>query len=259
VLVLVLPLAVVVAEALAEGVGPYLAALAKPEALDAIRLTLIVAAIAVPLNTAFGLAAAWCIAKFEFPGKSLLTTLIDLPFSVSPVIAGLVFMLMFGLQGWFGAALAVHGIKIVFALPGLVLATLFVTIPFVARQLIPLMQAQGNSEEEAAIVLGATGWQAFRRVTLPNVAWGLLYGVLLCNARAMGEFGAVAVVSGRVIGVTSTMPLAVEAFYNGYDTVAAFAVASLLAALAVLTLAVKAALELALGDALALPGHGVAH
>jgi sulfate transport system permease protein len=198
----------------------------------------------VPLNTVFGLVAAWCIAKFEFTGKSLLTTIIDLPFSVSPVISGMVYVLMFGLQGYFGPFLAAHGVKIVFALPGLILATVFVTFPFVARQLIPLMQQQGSGEEEAAIVLGATGWQVFRRVTLPNIRWGLLYGVLLCNARAMGEFGAVSVVSGHIRGLTDTMPLYIEALYNGYDAVGAFTIASLLAMLALVTIVLKAFLEM---------------
>lgn len=243
-LFLIMPLAALVAEAFAKGFSAYLAALRTPDAVAAIRLTLLVAAIAVPINTAIGLAAAWCIAKFEFPGKSMLTTLIDLPFSISPVIAGMVFILLFGAQGLLGPLLAAYHIRIVFALPGLVLATLFVSFPFVARQLIPLMQQQGTSEEEAAIVLGASGWQVFRRVTLPNIRWGLLYGVLLCNARAMGEFGAVSVVSGHIVGQTNTMPLAVEALYNQYDTVGAFAVASLLALLALVTLVAKALLEI---------------
>jgi sulfate transport system permease protein len=241
---LVVPLAVVFGEALAKGLPPYLDALAAPDARAAVRLTLLVAAIAVPLNTAFGIAAAWCITKFEFPGKSMLTTLIDLPFSVSPVISGMVYVLLFGLQGLLGPFLAAHGLKIVFALPGLVLATVFVTVPFVARQLIPLMQQQGVGEEEAALVLGASGAQVFWRVTLPNIRWGLLYGVLLCNARAMGEFGAVSVVSGRIRGATDTMPLYVEALYNEYDTVGAFTVASLLAGLALVTLVLKSLLEL---------------
>jgi sulfate/thiosulfate transport system permease protein len=241
---LVVPLAVVFSEALAKGVTPYLDALAAPDAWAAVRLTLLVAAIAVPLNTAFGIAAAWCITKFEFPGKSVLTTLIDLPFSVSPVISGMVYVLLFGLQGLLGPVLAAHDLKIVFAVPGLVLATVFVTVPFVARQLIPLMQQQGVGEEEAALVLGASGAQVFWRVTLPNIRWGLLYGVLLCNARAMGEFGAVSVVSGHIRGVTDTMPLYVEALYNEYDTVGAFTVASLLAGLALVTLVLKSLLEL---------------
>jgi sulfate transport system permease protein len=241
---LLVPLAVVFSQAFAKGIGSYLAVLEEPEAQAAIGLTLLVAAVAVPLNTVFGLVAAWCIAKFEFTGKSLLTTIIDLPFSVSPVISGMVYVLLFGLQGYFGPYLAAHGIKIVFALPGLILATVFVTFPFVARQLIPLMQQQGTVEEEAAIVLGASGWQAFRRVTLPNIRWGLLYGVLLCNARAMGEFGAVSVVSGHIRGLTDTMPLYIEALYNGYDAVGAFTIASLLAMLALVTLVLKALLEM---------------
>jgi sulfate transport system permease protein len=242
-LVLVLPLVTVVREALFDGMEAYLDALYEDDALAAIRLTLCVAVIAVPLNMAFGLAAAWCIAKFAFRGKALLVSLIDLPFSVSPVISGMVFVLLFGAQGWFGSWLKAHGVEIMFALPGLVLATIFVTLPFVARQLIPLMQAQGNDEEEAALMLGAGGWQIFRRVTLPNVKWALLYGVLLCNARAMGEFGAVSVVSGHIRGSTNTMPLQVEILYNEYNLVAAFAVASLLALLALVTLALKALLE----------------
>jgi len=250
-LLLVLPLVLVFSEALARGIRAYGAALTAPDTLAAIRLTLIVAAIAVPVNTAFGVAAAWCIAKFDFAGKSVLTTVVDLPFSVSPVIAGMVFVLLFGAQGWFGPFLARHGIKIVFALPGLVLATLFVTVPFVARQLIPLMQHQGRDEEEAAIVLGARGWQTFWRVTLPNIRWGLLYGVLLCNARAMGEFGAVSVISGHILGATVTVPLQVEILYNDYDIVGAFAVASLLASLGLVTLAVKRVMEWRYGAQLA--------
>jgi sulfate/thiosulfate transport system permease protein len=240
---LVVPLVVVFSEALAKGFAAYRDALAAPDALAAVRLTLLVAAIAVPLNTGFGLAAAWAISKFEFPGKSLLTTLIDLPFSVSPVISGMVYVLLFGAQGLFGPFLAAHGLKIVFALPGLVLATVFVTFPFVARQLIPLMQLQGNVEEEAALVLGASPWRIFRKVTLPNIRWGLLYGVLLCNARAMGEFGAVSVVSGHIRGATEKMPLPIEALYNGYDSVGAFSVASLLALLALVTLVLKSIFE----------------
>jgi sulfate/thiosulfate transport system permease protein len=240
---LVVPLVVVFSEALAKGFAAYRDALAAPDALAAVRLTLLVAAIAVPLNTGFGLAAAWAISKFEFPGKSLLTTLIDLPFSVSPVISGMVYVLLFGAQGLFGPFLAAHGLKIVFALPGLVLATVFVTFPFVARQLIPLMQLQGNVEEEAALVFGASPWRIFRKVTLPNIRWGLLYGVLLCNARAMGEFGAVSVVSGHIRGATETMPLHIEALYNGYDSVGAFSVASLLALLALVTLVLKSIFE----------------
>jgi len=242
-LFLVLPLAAVFTEALRKGLGAYLEALREPDAWAAIRLTLITAAIAVPLNLVFGVAAAWCIAKYEFRGKAFLTTLVDLPFSVSPVVAGLVYVLMFGAQGWFGPWLEAHGIKIVFAVPGIVLATVFVTFPFIARELIPLMQSQGNDEEQAAIVLGASGWQTFWYVTLPNIKWGLIYGVILCNARAMGEFGAVSVVSGHIRGQTNTMPLHVEILYNEYQSVAAFAVASLLALLALVTLAVKSVVE----------------
>ncbi|MBA2673916.1 sulfate ABC transporter permease subunit CysW [Ramlibacter sp.] len=238
-LFLVLPLAAVFAEALRKGFGAYLAALREPDAVSAIVLTLVTAAIAVPLNLVFGVAAAWCIAKYEFRGKAFLITLVDLPFSVSPVVAGLVYVLVFGAHGWFGPWLAAHDIKVIFAVPGIVLATIFVTLPFIARELIPLMQAQGSEEEQAAIVLGATGWQTFWRVTLPNIKWGLLYGVILCNARAMGEFGAVSVVSGHIRGQTNTMPLHVEVLYNEYQSAAAFAVASLLALLALLTLAVK--------------------
>jgi sulfate transport system permease protein len=243
VLFLVLPLASVYAEALADGLGHYFAAILDPDALAAVRLTLLVAAIAVPLNLVFGLAAAWTIAKFEFRGKSLLITLIDLPFSVSPVVSGLVYVLLFGAQGWLGPWLQAHDIKIIFNVSGIVVATIFVTFPFVARELIPLMQQQGMEEEEAAIVLGAGGWQTFWRVTLPNVKWGLLYGVLLCNARAMGEFGAVSVVSGHIRGETLTMPLHVEMLYNDYDFVGAFAVASLLSLLALVTLTLKSLLE----------------
>ncbi|HMI97880.1 MAG TPA: sulfate ABC transporter permease subunit CysW [Micropepsaceae bacterium] len=242
-LFLVLPIIVVFVEALRRGWTAYAAAISEPDALSAIRLTLLVAAIAVPLNLIFGVTAAWAIAKFEFRGKSFLTTLIDLPFSVSPVIAGLVYVLLFGGRGWFAPVLESTGTQVIFAVPGLVLATMFVTFPFVARELIPLMQEQGREEEEAAISLGATGWQAFFRVTLPNVKWGLLYGVLLCNARAMGEFGAVSVVSGHIRGQTVTMPLHVEILYNEYNLVAAFAVASLLAGLALVTLAIKSGLE----------------
>ncbi|HET6467148.1 MAG TPA: sulfate ABC transporter permease subunit CysW, partial [Geminicoccaceae bacterium] len=236
---LLLPLAAVFVEAFRRGVGAYLAAIVEPDAMAAIRLTLLVAAIAVPLNCAFGLAASWAIAKYEFKGKSFLVTLIDLPFSVSPVIAGLIYVLMFGAQGWLGPWLKGHGVQIIFAVPGIVLATIFVTFPFIARELIPLMQEQGTEDEEAALSLGASGWQTFLRVTLPNVKWGLLYGVLLCNARAMGEFGAVSVVSGHIRGLTNTMPLHVEILYNEYNFVAAFAVASLLALLALVTLALK--------------------
>jgi sulfate/thiosulfate transport system permease protein len=242
-LFLLLPLSAVFAEAFRKGWEVFLAALVEPDAVSAIRLTLLVAAIAVPLNMAFGVIAAWAIAKFEFRGKRLLTTLIDLPFSVSPVIAGLIFVLLFGSQGWFGAWLFEHDIHIVFAVPGIVLATIFVTFPFVARELIPLMEAQGREEEEAATVLGANGWQTFWRVTLPNIKWGLVYGVILCNARAMGEFGAVSVVSGHIRGETNTMPLHVEILYNEYNFAAAFAVASLLALLALVTLALKSFVE----------------
>ena len=242
-LFLFLPLAAVFHEALKKGWQVYLAAITHPDAFDAIKLTLLAAAIAVPLNTVFGVAAAWAIAKFDFRGKNLLITLIDLPFSVSPVISGLIYVLMFGLQGWMGAWLQAHDLKIVFAVPGIVLATVFVTFPFVARELIPLMQAQGKEEEEAAVVLGAGGWQTFWRVTLPNIKWGLLYGVILCNARAMGEFGAVSVVSGHIRGETNTLPLHIEILYNEYQFAAAFAVASLLALLALVTLAAKSFVE----------------
>jgi sulfate transport system permease protein len=238
-LFLFVPLVSVFAEAFKKGWDAYIAAISEDDALSAIKLTLLTAAIAVPLNLVFGVAASWCIAKFEFRGKSILLTLIDLPFSVSPVISGLIYVLLFGAQGWFGPWLQAHDIKILFAVPGIVLATVFVTFPFVARELIPLMQAQGNEEEEAAIVLGASGWDTFRRVTLPNIKWGLLYGVILCNARAMGEFGAVSVVSGHIRGETNTMPLQVEILYNEYNFAAAFAVASLLALLALVTLALK--------------------
>ena len=242
-LFLFIPLAAVFTEALRKGFETYFAAIVEPDAVSAIQLTLIATAISVPLNLVFGVSAAWAIAKFEFKGKSFLITLIDLPFAVSPVIAGLIYVLMFGLQGWFGKWLSDHDVKIVFAVPGIVLATTFVTFPFVARELIPLMQAQGKEEEEAALVLGASGWQLFWRVTLPNIKWGLLYGVILCNARAMGEFGAVSVVSGHIRGLTNTMPLHVEILYNEYNYVAAFAVASLLALLALLTLALKTYVE----------------
>ena len=240
---LFVPLAIVFAEALKKGWDVYLAAIVEPDALSAIQLTLIAAAISVPMNLVFGIAAAWCIAKFEFRGKNVLLTLIDLPFSVSPVIAGLIYVLVFGLQGWFGEWLRDHDLKVIFAVPGIVLATVFVTFPFVARELIPLMQAQGTEQEEAARVLGANGWQIFRRVTLPNVKWALLYGVILCNARAMGEFGAVSVVSGHIRGQTNTMPLHIEILYNEYQFAAAFAVASLLASLALVTLVLKYAVE----------------
>ncbi|GAB3186653.1 sulfate ABC transporter permease subunit CysW [Hydrogenophaga aquatica] len=242
-LFLVLPLAAVFTEALRKGVEGYLEALKEPDAWSAVRLTLLTALVAVPLNLVFGVAAAWAIAKYEFRGKSFLTTLVDLPFSVSPVVAGLIYVLVFGAQGWLGPWLAEHDIKIIFAVPGIILATIFVTFPFIARELIPLMQAQGNEEEQAAIVLGATGWQTFWRVTLPNIKWGLIYGVILCNARAMGEFGAVSVVSGHIRGQTNTMPLHVEILYNEYQSVAAFAVASLLALLALVTLAIKSVAE----------------
>jgi sulfate transport system permease protein len=240
---LLLPLGAVLYEALRQGWNSWVSAVTDSDARESIKLTLIVAAISVPLNTIFGIAAAWAVAKFQFRGKTALIALIELPFSVSPVVSGLVFVLLFGAQGWFGPWLERHDIRIIFALPGLVLATLFVTFPFVARQLIPLMSAQGSADEEAALTLGASGWQAFWRVTLPNIRFGLLYGVLLCNARAMGEFGAVSVVSGHIRGETNTMPLQVEALYNDYDFVAAFAVASLLALLALVTLALKSALE----------------
>ena len=250
-LFLILPVVAVFVEAFRKGTGEYLAALAEPDAWAAIRLTLLVAVISVPVNLVFGVAAAWAIAKYEFKGKALLTTLIDLPFSISPVISGLVFVLLFASHGLLGPWLESHNIQILFAVPGIVLATLFVTFPFVARELIPLMQEQGSGDEEAAISLGANGWQTFRYVTLPNIKWGLLYGVLLCNARAMGEFGAVSVVSGHIRGLTNTMPLHVEILYNEYNFVAAFAVASLLALLALVTLAAKAFLELRYGDELA--------
>jgi len=250
-LFLVLPLGAVFAQAFAHGIGAYLDAFREPDALSAIRLTLTVAAIAVPFNLVFGVAASWAIAKFEFPGKTFLITLIDLPFSVSPVVSGLIYVLLFGSQGLFGGWLQAHNIQILFALLGIVLVTGFVTFPFVARELIPLMQEQGSSEEEAALTLGASGFHAFRTVTLPNIRWGLLYSVLLCNARAMGEFGAVSVVSGHIRGLTNTMPLHVEILYNEYNFVAAFAVASLLAALALVTLVVKSALEWRFSDDLA--------
>lgn len=242
-LFLFLPLAAVFGQALERGLGAYVAALRDHDAWAAIRLTLITAAIVVPLNLVFGLAMAWAVAKFEFRGKSVLITLIDLPFAVSPVVSGLIYVLLFGLQGWFGPWLKAHDIQIIFAVPGIVLATLFVTCPLVARELIPLMQAQGTEEEEAAVVLGARGWQTFFRVTLPNIKWGLLYGVILCNARAMGEFGAVSVVSGHIRGLTNTMTLHVEILYNEYNFVGAFAVASLLTLLALLTLGAKSLVE----------------
>jgi len=242
-LFLFLPLVMVFAGGLAKGWQVFVVAIADPDALAAIRLTLLVAAIAVPVNAVFGVAASWAIAKFDFRGKSLLISLIDLPFSVSPVVSGLIFVLLFGAQGWLGPWLTEHGVRIIFAVPGIVLATVFVTFPFVARELIPLMAEQGRDDEEAARSLGASGWQTFWHVTLPNIRWGLLYGVLLCNARAMGEFGAVSVVSGHIRGLTNTMPLHVEILYNEYDFVGAFAVASLLASLALVTLGVKTVLE----------------
>jgi len=242
-LFLVLPLAAVFTEALRKGVDAYLAGLNEPDTWSAIKLTLLTALIAVPLNLVFGVAAAWCIAKYEFRGKAFLTTLIDLPFSISPVVAGLMYVLVFGANGWLGPWLDAHDIKIIFAVPGIVLATVFVTFPFIARELIPLMQAQGNDEEQAAVVLGASGWQTFQHVTLPNIKWGLLYGVILCNARAMGEFGAVSVVSGHIRGQTNTIPLHVEILYNEYQSVAAFAAASLLALLALVTLVIKTIAE----------------
>ena len=242
-LFLFVPLAVVFTEALRRGAGAYVSALLEPDALSAIRLTLLVALIAVPLNLVFGVAAAWAIAKFEFHGKSLLITLIDLPLSVSPVISGLIFVLLFGLHGWLGPWLAERDIQIIFAVPGIILATTFITLPYVARELIPLMQAQGNEEEEAALTLGASGWKTFLRVSLPKIQWGLLYGVVLCNARAMGEFGAVSVVSGHIRGLTTTIPLHVEILYNEYQFAAAFAVASLLTLVALATLLIKSAVS----------------
>jgi len=255
VLFLVLPLVSVFVEALRRGFEAYWEALVEPDAVAAIQLTLIVAAISVPMNIVFGIAASWCIAKFDFRGKDLLITLIDLPFSVSPVISGMIYVLLFGLHGLMGPLLKSQGIQIIFAVPGLVLATVFVTFPFVARELIPLMQEQGTEEEEAALVLGASGWQTFWRVTLPNIKWGLLYGVLLCNARAMGEFGAVSVVSGHIRGETNTMPLHVEILYNEYNFVAAFSVASVLAMLALVTLVAKTVLEWRFGAELAATRH----
>ena len=240
---LLLPLVLVFSEAFKKGIEVYVDAIREPDAAAAIRLTLLAAGIAVPLNLLFGVAAAWAIAKFHFPGRSFLITLIDLPFSVSPVISGLVYVLLFGLQGWLGPWLAERDLKIIFAVPGIVLATLFVTFPFVARELIPLMQSQGNEEEEAARTLGAGGWQTFWRVTLPNIKWGLLYGVILCNARAMGEFGAVSVVSGHIRGATNTIPLHAEILYNEYNSTAAFAMASLLTVLTLVTIALKALID----------------
>jgi sulfate transport system permease protein len=242
-LFLVVPLAAVFTQAFEKGVAVYVAALRETDTLASIRLTLLTALVAVPLNLVFGVVASWAIAKFTFPGKSFLITLIDLPFSVSPVVSGLIFVLIFGLQGWFGPWLSEHNIKIIFAVPGIILATIFVTFPFVARELIPLMESQGKDEEEAALVLGASGLQTFFRVTLPNIRWGIIYGVILCNARAMGEFGAVSVVSGHIRGSTNTVPLQVEILYNEYNYAAAFAVASLLALLAVVTLIIKSAVE----------------
>ena len=242
-LFLVLPLVVVFVEAFKKGAEFYFAAISEPDALAAVRLTGLAALIAVPLNLVFGVAAAWAISKFQFPGKNLLITLIDLPFSVSPVISGLIYVLLFGLQGWLGPWLAAHDIKLIFAVPGIVLATVFVTFPFVARELIPIMQAQGSEEEEAARVLGAGGWQTFWRVTLPNIKWGLLYGVILCNARAMGEFGAVSVVSGHIRGATNTIPLHAEILYNEYNSAGAFAMASILTALTLVTLVLKTLIE----------------
>ncbi len=238
-----LPLGLVIFKALSKGIEAYWEALYQPDTLAAIRLTLLTAVVTVPLNTVFGVSAAWAITRFDFKGKSLLTTLIDLPFSVSPVISGLIFVLLFGAEGWFGDWLMAHDVKIIFAAPGIILATLFITFPFVARQLIPLMQEMGNQEEEAALSLGASGWKMFWSVTIPNIKWALLYGVLLCNARAMGEFGAVSVVSGHIRGLTNTLPLHVEVNYNEYNIVGAFAGASILAALAIVTLILKTALE----------------
>ena len=254
-LILLLPLASVFVEAFRKGVGAWFESIKDPDARAAIRLTLTVAAISVPLNTAFGIAAAWAITKHHFRGKAFLITLIDLPFSVSPVVSGLIYVLLFGAHGWFGSWLQANDIEIIFALPGIVIATIFVTFPFVARELIPLMTAQGQADEEAALSLGASGWQTFWNVTLPNIRWGLLYGVLLCNARAMGEFGAVSVVSGHIRGETNTMPLHVEVLYNEYNFVAAFAVASLLALLALVTLALKSFLEWRHRDSIAALGH----
>ena len=242
-IILVLPLLVVVTEATRAGMRVFIDSVRSPDAVSAIRLTLLVAAIAVPLNTVFGLAAAWCITRYRFMGRGLLLSLIALPFSISPVISGLVWVLLFGLHGWFGPWLHAHNVQIIFALPGIVLATVFVTVPFVARQVIPIMQARGQEEETAALTLGASGWQIFLRITLPRIRWGVMNGVLLCNARAMGEFGAVSVVSGHISGLTNTMPLQIEILYNDYNLPAAFAVASLLAGLAILTLAAKAVLE----------------
>ena len=250
-LFLLLPLVAIATQALKSGFGTYWDAVREPDALSAVRLTLVAAAISIPLNVVFGVAAAWAIAKFDFPGRNLLITLIDLPFAVSPVISGLIFVLLFGMQGWFGPWLAEHDLKVIFAVPGIVLATLFVTFPLVARELIPLMRAQGTEQEEASLVLGATGWQTFRLVTLPNVKWGLIYGVIVLNARAMGEFGAVSVVSGHIRGMTNTVPLHVEILYNEYQTAAAFAVASLLTLLALITLVIKTVADRKRSEALA--------
>lgn len=252
---LLLPLVIVLTEALKAGLGTFVGALLEPDAIAALRLTLLAVAISVPLNLVFGVAAAWCVSKYEFRSKSVLVTLIDLPFSVSPVIAGLIYVLLFGAQGLFGEWLMEHDIQIIFAVPGIVLATLFVTVPFVARELIPLMQEQGTQEEEAARLLGASGWQMFWHVTLPNIRWGLIYGVVLCTARAMGEFGAVSVVSGHIRGLTNTLPLHVEILYNEYAFSAAFAVASLLALLALVTLAIKTFLEWRFADGIAAAGR----
>lgn len=254
-LFLLFPLAVVFTEAFVAGIGAFFEALVQPDSKSAIKLTLLVAAIAVPANLVFGIAASWAIAKFEFKGKSFLITLIDMPFSVSPVVSGLVYVILFGSQGYFGTYLQAYDLQIIYALPGIVLATIFVTFPFVARELIPLMQEQGTQDEEAALSLGASGWSVFWRVTLPNAKWGLLYGVLLCNARAMGEFGAVSVVSGHIRGLTNTMPLQVEILYNDYQWQAAFAVASLLALLALVTLVLKTVLEWRYSDEIAARGH----
>ena len=254
-LVLLLPLGAVFAEAFRKGVGPWFEAIGDPDAIAAIKLTLLVAAIAVPVNVVFGIAAAWAVTKHDFRGKELLITLIDLPFSVSPVVSGLIYVLLFGSRGAIGEWLVAHDMRVIYAVPGVVLATVFITFPFVARELIPLMNAQGRADEEAALSLGANGWQAFWHVTLPNIRWGLLYGVLLCNARAMGEFGAVSVVSGHIRGETNTMPLQIEVLYNEYNFVAAFAVASLLALLALVTLALKTFLEWRHRDAIAATGH----
>jgi sulfate transport system permease protein len=247
-LFLVLPLAAVFVQALSKGVAVYLAAVREPDTLSAVKLSLLAAGIAVPLNLIFGVAAAWTVTKFQFKGRSVLTSLIDIPFAVSPIVSGLIYVLVFGAQGWFGNWLSAHDIRIIFTVPGIVLATIFVTFPFVARELIPLMESQGAEEEEAALVLGASGWQMFYRITLPNIKWGLLYGVVLCTARALGEFGAVSVVSGHIRGETNTLPLHVEILYNEYNYAGAFAVASLLSVIAVITLALKKFLEWKTGE-----------